>query len=571
MIKYRLYQAQIVDRIKAAWAAAHRVVLAVQATRTGKTVVFCGVMADEPGASVAIAHRQELISQMSLALAKNGVMHRIIAQEGDIRRIIHLHVREVGASFYDPRAKAAVAGVKSLISKAKRDKTLITWAQFVRLWVVDEGHHCLEENEWGKAVQMFPNARGLLVTATPDRADGKGLGRHADGLADEMVIGLQMREAINEGWLLDYRIFAPPGDFHRPDQPEDIGSTGDYKPAAVKKAIRQSHIIGDIVTHYQRIAPGKKAIAYLSDVETATDVAEQFRASGIPAAVVSAETPDTERARIMRQFATGELLVLTNVDLFGEGVDLPDMEVVIMGRPTESFSLYCQQFNRASTVAWGGPPPETAEARRAAIAASSKPHAIIIDHVGNVVRHGLPDARTEWTMDAKQKQSRGASTDAVPIRSCLNVECMQIYERFYPVCPYCGHKPEPASRAAPEFVDGDLAELDPAVLAAMRGAVEKVDMLPADYRSKLQNQRVPAAGVNANVRRHIERQEAQETLREMMAWWAGHHKAAGRSQSEMERRFYHQFQVDALSAKALNAKEAANLAARVLDAIGGMS
>jgi len=570
MIKYRPYQAQIIDRIKAAWAAARRVVLAVQATRTGKTVVFCGVMADEPGASVAIAHRQELISQMSLALAKNGVMHRIIAQEADIRRIIHLHVREVGASFYDPRAKAAVAGVKSLISKARRDKALVAWAQSVRLWVVDEGHHCLEKNEWGKAVQMFPNARGLLVTATPDRADGKGLGRHADGLADEMVVGLQMREAINEGWLLDYRIFAPPGDFHRPDAPEDIGSTGDYKPAAVKKAIRQSHIIGDIVTHYQRIAPGKKAIAYLSDVETATDVAEQFRASGIPAAVVSAETPDTERARIMRQFATGELLVLTNVDLFGEGVDLPDMEVVIMGRPTESFSLYCQQFNRASTVAWGGPPPETAEARRAVIAASSKPHAIIIDHVGNVVRHGLPDARTEWTLDAKQKQSRGAPTDVVPIRSCLNVECMQIYERFYPACPYCGHKPEPASRTAPEFVDGDLAELDPAVLAAMRGEVEKVDMLPADYRSKLQGQRIPAAGVNANVRRHIERQEAQETLREVMAWWAGHHKAAGRSDAESYRRFYHQFGIDALSAQALNAKEAADLAARVLVAIQAM-
>jgi superfamily II DNA or RNA helicase len=149
-----------------------------------------------------------------------------------------------------------------------------------------------------------------------------------------------------------------------------------------------------------------------------------------------------------------------------------------MMRATESFALYSQQFNRASTLSLDGPPPEGRAERLAAIAASDKPRAIIIDHVGNVVRFaGPPDAahRTEWTLDAREKRSRGKKPDGVPWRACLNPTCMQVYEAFQPSCPYCSERPIPAARNAPEFVDGDLFELDEATLREMRGEVEKID------------------------------------------------------------------------------------------------
>lgn len=567
MIPFRPYQSALVEGIRAAWASGARNTLAVLPTGGGKTVVFSGILADESEPTCAIAHRQELVGQMSVSLARCGVVHRIIAPQSVIRRIVKMHVTEAGASFYDPNAACAVAGVDTLVRKTDE---LSAWLHRVTLWVVDEAHHLLQKNKWGKAAAMFPNARGLGVTATPIRASGEGLGSHADGLFDDMVIGPSMRELINDGWLTDYRIFAPQSDVDLSDV--DVSqATGDYNPKKLKAAIRKSHIIGDVVDHYQRIASGKLGVTFASDVETATDIAFQFNQAGVRAEVVSAKTPDSVRAEIMARYRRREIVMLVNVDLFGEGFDLPAIEVVVMARPTESFALYCQQFGRSLRLMLDGPTPEDRDERLSAISASGKPRAIVIDHVGNVIRHGLPDAAREWTLDARDHKSREAPDDVIPLRACLNVTCMQVYERIHPSCPYCGHHPIPASRSAPEFVDGDLFELDPETLAAMRGEVEKVDMSPADYRAELAANHCPTIGQHAHVKRHMERQEAQQALRASMAWWAGYHKSHGRSDAESYRRFYHTFGVDALSAQALGTADALILAERINNAIVRMN
>lgn len=559
MLNYRPYQSAIVQNIRSAWDNGARNTLAVLPTGGGKTVVFSGIIAAESQPSIAIAHRQELVGQMSLALARCEVPHKVIAPRDVTRRIVHQHIGEVGRSYYNDRAQCAIAGVDTLLN---RGTELATWLPRVGLWVVDEAHHLLKTNKWGKACAMMPNARGLGVTATPTRASGEGLGSHADGLFDAMVEGPTMRELINDGWLTDYRIFCPISDVDLSAVPVS-NTTGDYNPAKLKTAIRKSHIIGDVVTHYKRIAPGKKGVTFASDVETATDISAQFNAAGVRSEVVHAKTPDDDRARILGRFRAGDLDILVNVDLFGEGFDLPAIEVVIMARPTESFALYAQQFGRALRLMLAGTVPNTAPARLAAIAASTKPRAIIIDHVGNVARHGLPDARRSWTLDRLDRKSRGTPDDVIPLRACLNVTCMQVYERVLSECPYCGHHPVPANRSAPEFVDGDLTELDPATLAAMRGEVEKVDQPIEEYRAALAASGCPAIGQLANAKRHMARQEAQRALRESMAWWAGYHKAAGRSDAESYRRFYHLFKIDALSAQALNTDEALRLAERI--------
>ena len=573
MLPYRPYQADLVAQIENAWHQGARNVCAVLPTGAGKTVVFSGIMATAhaistshaQGAKVAIAHRQELVGQMSVALAKCGVVHRIIAPKAVIKRIVRMHVVEVGKSFYDPAASVACAGVDTLI---KRPGDLASWAHNVGLWVIDEGHHVLRDNKWGTAVEMFPNARGLLVTATAKRADGKGLGRHAHGVADDLIVGPSLRDLINDGWLTDYTIYAPRGDYCRPDSSDraNVGADGDLKQKVVKASIRNSHIVGDVVAHYLRIAPGKLGVTFAPDVETATDIATRFNNAGVPAEVVSAKTPDNVRAEIIGRFRRRELLQLVNVDLFGEGFDLPAIEVVSMARPTESLALYCQQFGRALRLMLGIDPPETREGRLAAIAASTKPYATIIDHVGNVERFkGPPDAvhNQQWTLDARDSQSRDPADDAIPVRSCLNEECGGVYERVLPACPYCGHYPEPANRSAPEFVDGDLTELDPATLAHLRGEIEDVDKNPAEYRDELKRKGCPVVGQHANVKRHMERQEAQDALRSSIAWWAGYQRAMGRSDAEGYRRFYYAFGVDVLSAMALDYDDAMRLADKV--------
>jgi DNA repair protein RadD len=553
-MQLRPYQLKAKEDIYKEWSDGASNVLYVLPTGGGKTVTMSDIVHEHSqveqdrlmaekmvslilgrSPAVLIAHRQELVTQISLALARNGIRHRIIGPKNVIKLAINIHMAEIGCSYYDPSAKVAAAGVDTLIL---RGAELKQWRLSVTLWLMDESHHVLRGNKWGKAIEMFPNARGLGVTATPIRADGKGLGRHADGVFDVMVEGPNMRDLINMGFLTDYRIFAPPSDL-------DLGAvkisatTGDYNKDGVRKAVRKSHIMGDVVKHYLQIARGKLGITFATDVETATDIATQFNAAGVPAEVVSAKTPDAERIAVLRRFKNRELLQLVNVDLFGEGFDLPAIEVVSMARPTQSYSLYAQQFGRALRILEG------------------KTEALIIDHVGNVIRHGLPDARRSWSLDRREKRSREGASDVIPVKACP--QCTGVYERIYPDCPFCGFKPVPTVRSGPEFVDGDLSELDAATLAAMRGEIEAVDKDPEQYRAELMAKRMPQVGQLANVKRHVARQEAQAQLREAIAWWAGYQRAVGRPDAESYRRFWFAFDIDVMSAQALGAREAIEL------------
>ncbi len=546
-MQLRPYQAKAKEDIYVAWGQGFVNALAVLPTGAGKTVLFSEIIKEHQGASCAIAHRQELVSQISLALARDKVRHRIIGPKSVVKLCVNLHMLEVGASYYDPSSTCAVAGVDTLV---RRGDELNGWLDSVTLCVQDEAHHVLESNKWGTAFKMFPNAKGLGVTATPLRADGKGLGRHVDGLFDTMVIGPGMRDLIEMGFLTEYRVFAPPSDFVRPGA-EAIGTTGDFSHVKLKAAVKKSHIVGDVVTHYQRIAPGKLGVTFTDSVETATEIAAQFNTAGVPAAVVSAKTPDAERIAILRRFKNRELLQLVNVDLFGEGFDLPAIEVVSMARATESYALYVQQFGRALRLLDG------------------KLFALIIDHVGNVERHGLPDARRDWTLDRREKRGKSKASDAIPVRACP--ACTAVYERIYNACPFCGHIMTPAARSGPEQVDGDLIELDPAALAAMRGEIEKVDMHPEAYRHELAKKYTPLAGQLAGVKRHVATQEAQEALRGSIAWWAGYQRARGRSDSESYRRFYFKFGTDVLTAQTLKAADAIELAGRVNEHLGGLA
>lgn len=528
-MQLRNYQIALKQDIAQAWQQVKHV-LAVSPTGSGKTVLFSDILAEEPGASVAIAHRQELVSQISLALARCKVRHGLIAPHSVIRNIVSIHMAELGRSFYDANARCRVAGVDTLVRMDAKDG----WFFQVRKVVQDEAHHVLRKNKWGRAFEMFPNAYSLGVTATPCRADGKGLGSHAAGVFESMVCGPSMRELIDQGYLTDYRVFSvPAANLNLRDVP--ISAGGDFSPEPLRKAVHESQIVGDVVKTYLRHAAGKLGVTFAVDVEDAIKIAAAYRAAGVPAEVVTAKTPDHLRMSVLRRFKAREVLQLVNVDLFGEGFDLPAIECVSFARPTESFALYVQQFGRALRLMTG------------------KELALIFDHVGNVLRHGLPDAYREWSLDGRA--ARNPQQGVIPVKACP--QCTLVYERFYVKCPYCGHKPEPASRSGPEYVDGDLAELSPEALQMLRMQVAAVDappMFASDARS----------GAIRNAQ--IERQRSQAELRYTMSLWGGWRTAQGDDISTAQRRFFHTFGVDVLSAQALGAREAQELRERLLGA-----
>lgn len=531
-------------------------------TVTHNTATLSHIVAHEQKPSLVMAHRQELVGQLSLTLAKYGVRHRIIAPDATRRQIEALHVRHLGRRWIDPHAPVATAGVHTLV-RCKPDAFL----KSVDLIIPDEFHHTLRENLWGRAIQMLPgSARILGPTATPLRADGKGLGIHADGFADELILGPSMRDSINSGMLTDYRIFCPPtGNLDLSQVATSAG--GDFSPKPLAEAVHKSSIVGDVVGSYLRIAPGKRGITFAVDLEHAREICAEYKAKGVPAAVLSADSDTAYRAQVMRDFEAGTLLQLVNVDILGEGVDVPACEVVSFARPTQSFGLYAQQFGRAIRLMieamlmgrWGD---MTDGERLAHIAASVKPVAYIIDHVGNVLRHGLPDAPRRWSLDRREKrgQSKGPS-DAIPLRVCLNdvggYPCAMPYERTLAACPQCGHTPVPAGRSRPEEVDGDLYELDASTLAALRGEAQRI-MAPALIPQHLDN--VAAMALR---KRHSERQQAQGRLGDAIAWWAGWQNVQGRDDREAYRRFFFAFGVDVATARTLNRADADTLAQQI--------
>lgn len=540
----RPYQEKLVEDTYQQWDAGKQFVAMVSATGSGKSMTLTAIVAKERDRGqyvLVLAHRQELITQLSDTMGRMEIRHQVIAANKVVRFAAKQSMENHGVNYVDPNARVMVASVQSM-----REAKIADLAKLGnKLTVVqDEFHHATKKSKtWGGVLTPLLNAgaRGLGPTATPCRADGQGLSRETDGYADVIVEGPSMRWLIDNGHLSQYKIYCPPTDL-RLDNVETSKTTGDYKEKELKAEIGRSHIVGDIVSHYLKICPGKRGITFTVGVDTAEEVAEEYRKRGVPAVALSGRNADEERVQAIRDLKSGKILQIVNDSLIGEGVDIPAVEVVSFARPTQSYALYAQMFGRALRPFEG------------------KSHAIIIDAVSNVMRHGLPDAPREWSLDRRER--RTGKSEPSTVRVCT--ACAAVYERFLDACPDCGEPvPKPADRSGPIQVDGDLYELDPDVLAQMRNEVVGARETPEAMRDRMTAQHVPPAGVMANVKRQKERLDALVRLDHTLAQWAGYRRAEGLSDSEIFRKFYLTYGVSWLEAQALKAADADKLRERI--------
>lgn len=536
------FQQEFYAGIVRAFDEGARAVAGVLACGGGKSHVAAKAISDEGGAAAFIAHRAELVIGESLALARNGIRHRVIGQDALRRECTRRHLFEGLHNHVEQNSRVGVASVATLVGLSPTDP----WLNSVRLLVPDECHHMLKANMWGKAASMTPKAHILGLSATLIRSDGKGLGSHADGLLDVMVEGPTSREIELMGYLAPHRIYAPPSDLDLSAVP--VGASGDFSPVPLANAVHKSRtLIGDAVDHYRAFANGLKAMAFTVDVEEAGKTADAFRRAGITAEVVSGKTPPDLRNAIFRRFKTGDLTVLCSCDIAGEGFDMPEVECVILMRPTESKVVAFQQPGRVKRIFPG------------------KTEGIIIDMVGNITKHCTVNrcrqtgelyvaiGEMEWSLDRRDRRA-ATKRIAEPITTCP--ECLGSYPRALGrVCPYCSHETPVAGRSSPEQVEGVLHELDPQALADLQGAAVLLDDYPAiPYGASWEIRK-------SKEKHHREKQEAQVALRDTIALWGGWY---GRSVEEAQRGFWMTYGIDVETAKSLKKAEAEALRLRIV-------
>jgi DNA repair protein RadD len=403
----RDYQEKDFAEIRALFIQGKRRICYAAPTGSGKGVVLAHAARkamEKNQRVIVVVHRQELIDQVCVALADEGVNYGIIAAGCEER----------------PNAPVQIAMAQTLVRRLDR---LIGTS----LLIIDECHHVLAQT-WIEIINVVPNSPLLGLSATPERLDGRGLGK----IFDSLVIGPSVKELITNGWLASFAIFAPE---HQVDLKRVRTVAGDYALGALADRMNNDVVLADAIAEYRKHLEGQSALAFCVTVKHSQATARAFRAAGINAVHLDGDTPRGERRDIIARLGGAEPLVVCNCGIIAEGLSVPVVGGVILLRPTKSLALYLQQIGRALRPAPG------------------KERAIILDHAGNVFHHGFPNLQHAWSLEGRPKKPGKAL-----VKRCK--ECGVLIPAAARECPECGAvQPLPAAPPV-RAVSRPLLELD---------------------------------------------------------------------------------------------------------------
>jgi DNA repair protein RadD len=411
----RAYQDAFIENVRGHVRAGRRRILGVAPTGAGKTVVAAKMISSafERGKrSLFLAHRKELIKQTVDKLERFGV------RAGVIRADEPMHLDRA----------VQVASVPTLVRRLQTMPELLKGFDLV---FVDEAHHHTDDNQYGTIVDFYPQAIIIGLTATPWRLDGKGL----EDVYEDLVLAETPANLCAAGWLV------PLGGWEF--VPVGTGaakvSKGDFLPATLEAEALKAKVVGDIVTEWKARAGGVRTILFACTVAHSMAMARAFQQAGVAAEHLDGNTDDAQRDGILRRIKSGATRVLCNVNVATEGYDCPELEAVVLARPTLSTTLYLQQVGRVLRPCEG------------------KTRALVFDHSGNVRAHGHPYRERKYTLEGGVNVSRGAvdgSANGDPmLRRCAKCRSFVL---GYP-CLGCGYQPEP--RALPEALAGEAVPL----------------------------------------------------------------------------------------------------------------
>ena len=420
-MELRPYQLRTVERQEELRAAGVRGVLVVAPTGAGKTVIAAEIIRRAgDDRTLFLAPRRELIHQTCRKLDAVGVRYGVLLA-GDQRTNLYSNVQ--------------VASVDTLVSRILRSKRL-QLAPFHTI-IVDEAHVGLTERRQA-LLSLWPQAQIIGLTATPTRSDGKALGV----IYDELIEVASVRELTEQGFLVPARYFS----VSEPDLRRVRTVAGEYNQGDLDQVMNKSELTGDIVEHWLTHAPKRRTVVFATSIAHSVALAQEFLQHGVTAEHVDANTPQRDREATFERFSDGRTQVLTNCTLASIGFDLPELDCVVFARPTKSVGLYLQMLGRGLRPAQG------------------KQDCLVLDHAGNVHRHGFATDERYWTLHGKYAQDQERVAEAKRKESeqgIVQLTCPQCKYVFAGsnTCPACGFYFAPKPRVL-STRDGQLVELD---------------------------------------------------------------------------------------------------------------
>ena len=360
----RPHQIEAKAKIFDAWSKYDSVMLQMP-TGTGKTYLFTSLindiintykMAHKDIKILIVAHRTELLDQISATLNKFGIAHGFI--QGAREQYLWKRVQ--------------VGSIMSLLTDKNYYNVCRQKFDYI---IVDEAHHSLADT-YIRLFGLFPNAKKLGVTATPWRLNHESF----LSLYQYLIVSPQISWFINNNLLsdFDYVSIKQDSEVQKLVDRSEVVSTGDFSNADLDNMFNNQRIRSKLYESYLQFANGRKGIIYAINKCHAAKIAELYSSHGVKAMAIDCDTPRDVRQEMITAFKNGEISVLVNVDIFTEGFDCPDVNFIQLARPTKSLSLYLQQVGRGLRIVEG------------------KEKTIILDNVGLYNYFGLPDANRKW-------------------------------------------------------------------------------------------------------------------------------------------------------------------------------
>jgi len=397
-MELRQYQIEAIEKIRASLRSGNKNVILQAACGSGKTIMAAEIVRlslDKGKRTLFLHNRRDLVHQTVQKFEDYGIGSEVGVIMAGEETMLSKPVQVVSIQTYGRRIK--------LGDEWKHDADLV---------IFDECHSSIAKTYKEIIDQYSGKATILGLTATPCRADGRGLGV----IYDDIVPCIGIADLIGQKYLVPMDHYGPAA----PDLEKISIVAGDYNKKELGHVMDQPKLVGDIYDNWMEIAENRQTIIFAVNVKHSKHIRDLFNSRGVPCEHIDAHTNDEDRADIYRRFESGDTRILTNVGICTEGSDFPFVECIVIARPTKSYGRYIQMAGRGLRPCNG------------------KQSCLLLDHSGCVEAHGFVDDEMMWSLNDKEKAWRKKKLEKKEKHQMTCEMCSFVFTGKR--CPKCGHE-----------------------------------------------------------------------------------------------------------------------------------